>query len=596
MEIYGADITGIEGQLIRFEATLEQTRQGVSLLGLASKVVKEGYIRAVKAIETLGDEWAKIVTDKGYIVQLSPAETPKLSSGLDLPIAVMLLHAGILQDLDSLSHKIAQIEERAQRDGLNSKKREQLLTQLSALISERKKIQQYRKRLADNSCKYLLIATLDITTGQLRSPQYGMFGMMAAAKPGFTLIVPEEAEQHAAIVQQQSAKTVVAKAANLKEVWEILLGLAPLRRVHLTRKHIRQPKEFERHVPDLRDIEGVARAKRAMAIALAGGHNILLVGPPGQGKSMLATAATRLLPRLDNEEIFQLNKIYSAKGQLGENEIVLERPFCNVQSAVTPAALFGGGAQRPLPGLFSLAHHGVLFFDEVNLFNPQLIEHLRNTLNDRIQRVQRVRGTLEYPCRFILAAAMNPCKCGWLSHHVCPKCGQTFFHDTDRCARHPQEHPVKKCRCNKHDIEQYHAKLSVPLLDRIDLKVLVSPYDKSQDDEMRYASVTIKHRIKEARRVQRERYRDARNWSCNGDVPNKAEFIKFTSPLRENVQRSLEEYCRILDLTKRMEVKLYLVARTIADFEESRDIRITDVKEAIELMGLNQDYFRHFVR
>ena len=329
-----------------------------------------------------------------------------------------------------------------------------------------------------------------------------------------------------------------------------------------------------------------------MTIALAGGHNILLVGPPGHGKTMLSMAATNLLPALTRDEMFELNKIYSARGDLRDNEIVIQRPFQEVQATATEAALFGGGHHSPRPGLISLAHNGVLFFDEINLHKSRTIEELRNTLNDRVHTVQRVQGNLEYPCRFILVAAMNPCKCGWYAHYICPGCRRTFFSQTDKCERHPEKALVPKCKCSRHEVNAYRSKLSAPLLQRIDLKVLVSSHDKSQVDEKAYASSSIKRQIRLAREVQEERYEEARFGNCNADVPDKAQTMKYMPPVPDRVADYLDELYRRLDLSKRTEVKVVLVARTIADYEGSRLVRVKDVREAVDLMGLDHDYFR----
>ncbi len=230
-------------------------------------------------------------------------------------------------------------------------------------------------------------------------------------------------------------------------------------------------------------------------VALAGGHNILLVGPNGQGKSMLAAAAIGILPDLCRDEMFDLNKIYSAKGDLQDNEVVLTRPFRSIQN-ITDAALFGGGIHPPVPGEVSLAHEGVLLLDEINQLRPRsLIERLRNTLNDRVQRVQRLNQTLTFPCNFMLVASMNPCKCSWYGHYVCPICGETFFGSDARCLSHPDIRLKRKCKCNQRDIEAFRGTLTKPLLDRIDLKVFVSSFDITQEEPIEYASSTMAPRL-----------------------------------------------------------------------------------------------------
>ena len=316
------------------------------------------------------------------------------------------------------------------------------------------------------------------------------------------------------------------------------------------------PERFAAGLPDLADVKGQEGVKRALEIAAAGGHNLLMIGPPGAGKSMLAKRLPGILPDMSREEMLESTEIHSVAGLTSHAQpIVALRPFRSPHHTVSAAGLAGGGS-TPKPGEISLAHNGVLFLDELPEFRSDVLEVLRQPLEDGQVTVSRVAGTVSYPSRFMLVCAMNPCKCGWYGH------------------------PSGRCRCSENEIHRYHARISGPLLDRIDLVVEVPALDFSElrRREPAESSEAVRQRVNAARKVQRERFGSGA--LCNARMG--ARELRDCCALDPEGEALMRAAFDAMQLSARSHDRILRVARTIADLEGAERIESQHLAEAIQ--------------
>ena len=332
------------------------------------------------------------------------------------------------------------------------------------------------------------------------------------------------------------------------------------------------PEESDRAylnlAPDFADVKGQYEARRALEVAAAGGHNVIMIGSPGSGKSMLAKRLPSILPSMTFEESLETTKIYSIAGVLPDNtSLITERPFRSPHHSVSTAGLSGGGSGRaPRPGEISLAHNGVLFLDELPEFNRNALEVLRQPLEDEKIVISRVAGTVSYPCSVMLVCAMNPCPCGFYSH------------------------PTRKCTCTKGAAQRYISKVSGPLLDRIDIHIEVPPvdFDSLSAQKQEESSETIRKRVDRARKIQQKRL-EGTGIASNAHMP--AGLTKqFCNPTKQ-AMAMLESAFSRLGLTARAYDKVLRVSRTIADLDDSERIEAVHISEAIQYRSLDRKFW-----
>lgn len=476
------------------------------LVGLPDTAIKESQDRVATAIMNSGYKYPM----KHIIINLSPADIRKEGSAYDLPIAVSLLAAD---------------------------------EQISIPDLER----------------YMLVGEL-MLDGSLRAIKGALPIAIEAKSQGFkALILPRDNAQEAAVVDGLN----VWSASSLREVVEMLTGERPAEatRVDL---HTLFAQASLQSLLDFSDVKGQESVKRALEVAAAGGHNILMIGAPGSGKSMMAKRLPGILPPFTLAESLETTKIYSVAGKLSRDTTLLtNRPFRSPHHSISPVALVGGGSS-PQPGEISLAHNGVLFLDELPEFNRNVLEVMRQPLEERFVTVSRARFSVDYPAGFMLVAAMNPCPCGYYNH------------------------PTRSCECSPQQVQRYLAKVSGPLLDRIDLQVEISPvpFDALSGLSSGESSSSIRDRVLKARAVQNERFSSEPGIHCNAQMTPGLMQI-YARPDRFGMDR-LKVAMERLSLSARAYDRILKVARTIADLEGCEVIGQTHIAEAISYRSLDR--------
>jgi magnesium chelatase family protein len=506
VKTYASALHGIHASTVTIEVDISP---GINffMVGLPDSAVKESQHRIESALRANGLEILK----KRTVINMAPADIRKEGSAYDLPLAIGILAA-------------------------------------SGVLS------------ATRLDKYLMMGELSLD-GNLERVKGVLPMAMNAKEDGFRgIILPEQNAKEAGVISGID----VFGMKNIRQVVDFLRGedIARPVRVDLEKIFNDQTNHFG---SDFSEVKGQSRVKRALEIAAAGSHNLLMVGPPGAGKTMLARRLPSILPPLSLEEALDTTMIHSVAGKLDKKgSILTSRPFRDPHHTISDTALVGGGSY-PQPGEISLAHNGVLFMDELPEFKRNVLEVLRQPMEGRIMTISRAKFSIDYPASFMLVASMNPCPCGYYNH------------------------PSRDCECPPGDVQKYLSRISGPLLDRIDIQVEVLPvsFTKLSDQHPGETSKTIRQRVIAARRIQHNRFKDLRKIYGNAQIPPNQlhEICKTDSSGMSLLKNAMEK----LDLSSRAYDRILKISRTIADLDGSEIIQAYHLAEAINYRNLDRN-------